>query len=109
MDNDSSVLFDGEIEYCLNDCLNHWLSCQAVIHSVDDRHFVIRLWSGLCSHSIHPLITSLQIVSYLGNSIDQKLMKLVGRKVALMNKKSEFGHLCISYGYLGKAEPKENI
>ena len=33
-------------------------------------------------------------------------MKLVGRKVALMNNKSEFGHLCISYGYLGKAEPK---
>ena len=41
--------------------------------------------------------------------LDQKLMKLVGRKVALMNNKSEFGHLCISYGYLGKAEPKENI
>ena len=23
-----------------------------------------------------------------------------------MKNKSEFGHLCISYGYLGKAEPK---
>ena len=33
-------------------------------------------------------------------------MKLVGRKVALLNNKFEFGHLCISYGYLSEAEPK---
>ena len=32
-------------------------------------------------------------------------MKLVGRKVALMNNKSEFGHLCIPYGYVTSVKP----